>query len=190
MHRLKLKIQRQPFRRQGGQSLVEFSLIMPLVMLLVVNAVNWGAFIFAWITVANASRTAAQYAIMGSASVGTPRPAAGSVISGLVTADFATLVNSGTLTCPATTSNKLCVVVCSTSNTTATPTHTQVWPATGTLCTTAPADPVGLGNYKLISVDVSYFYTPPIALFKFPGIGINLTLGTQTLHRQAQMRHL
>src|ERR1700733_4156384 len=34
-----------------GQALIEFALVLPLVFLLIVNAVNLGAFLFAWITV-------------------------------------------------------------------------------------------------------------------------------------------
>ena len=47
-----------------GQALVEFALIVPMVFLLAVNAVNFGGFIFAWITVANAARAGAQYIVL------------------------------------------------------------------------------------------------------------------------------
>lgn len=185
----------RPNRGASGESLIEFVLLLPLLMLLVVNAVNWGAFIFSWITVTNAARTAAQYAILGGGSVGAPSPASGTNLSGLVTSDFASLVSGTTFSCPAS-AGKLCVVICDTENTTATPTHMELWPTattnfgTTTDCGSAPADPIALNNYKLISVDVKYFYTPPIPLFKFPGTGINLSLSSQTIHRQVQMRHL
>src|SRR5258708_28280820 len=43
---------------EGGHSLVEFALLLPLLFLLIVNAVNFGSFFFAWITVAHAARSA------------------------------------------------------------------------------------------------------------------------------------
>src|SRR5258706_15670336 len=45
---------------EDGHSLVEFALLLPLLFLLIVNAVNFGSFFFAWITVANAARPAGQ----------------------------------------------------------------------------------------------------------------------------------
>ena len=48
-----------------GQSLVELALILPLLFLLIVNVVNFGGVFFAWIAVADAARTGAQYWITG-----------------------------------------------------------------------------------------------------------------------------
>src|SRR4051794_26574796 len=58
-----LSMRRTITRRQrcAGQSLVECALVIPLLLLLIVNVVNFGAFLYAWITVANAARTGAQY---------------------------------------------------------------------------------------------------------------------------------
>ena len=42
-------------------------LMLPLLFLLIVNAVNFGGFLFAWITIANAARAGAQYWVLGSA---------------------------------------------------------------------------------------------------------------------------
>jgi Flp pilus assembly protein TadG len=78
--------------KREGQALVEFALIIPLVFLLAVNAVNFGGFIFAWITVANAARDGAQYMIMSSASPGQPTPATLAQITALVTSDMTSLV--------------------------------------------------------------------------------------------------
>ena len=55
-------------QKRAGQALIEFALIMPLVLLLAVNAVNFGGYIFAWITVAGAARDGADYMMMSSAS--------------------------------------------------------------------------------------------------------------------------
>jgi len=83
--------------RVQGQALVEFALILPLVFLLIVNAVNFGAFLFAWITVANGARAGAQYLAMGRATVGTPTPATAAQITALITSDISSLLNRSSL---------------------------------------------------------------------------------------------
>ena len=52
-------------RSDRGQSLIECALVLPLLMLLIVNVVNFGAIFYAWISVANAARTGAQYFTTG-----------------------------------------------------------------------------------------------------------------------------
>ena len=161
----------------AGQSVVEFVLLMPLLMFLVINTVNWGGFIFAWITVANASRAAAEYAILDGASASTPVPATATQIQNLVynsgagSGDASTLPNRASLA----------VNICKNYNSTVTT-------VSGT-CTGVPADPAP-ALYVLTSIDVTYTYKPFIPLFKFPGTGINLTLGNKTVHRRTQMRRL
>src|SRR5689334_16870203 len=48
-----------------GQALIELALILPLLLLLIVNVVNFGGLLYAWITVSNAARAGAQYSITG-----------------------------------------------------------------------------------------------------------------------------
>jgi Flp pilus assembly protein TadG len=152
-----------------GQALVEFSLIIPLVLLLAVNAANFGGFIFAWITVANAARDGAQYMVMSSDSPGQPTPATLTQITALVTADVSSLLNRSSLV----------VAICSNSTTAATGCTTFVDPeaTTSTL-------------YTLATVDVTYTYVPFIPLFSFPHLGISATLPSSTIHRKAVMRML
>ena len=152
--------------RLEGQALVEFSLIIPLVFLLAVNAVNFGGFIFAWITVANAARDGAQYMVMSNDSPGQPTPATLTQVQALVTADVSSLLNRASV-----------VVAICTNKTTA---------ATG--CTTF-VDPEA-PTYTLATVDVTYTYKPFIPLFSFPKLGISATLPATTIHRKAVMRML
>jgi Flp pilus assembly protein TadG len=152
--------------RRKGQALVEFALLVPLVFLLAVNAVNFGGYLFAWITVANAARAGAEYMSMSSNSPGAPAPATLAQITTLVTNDISSLKNR----------SSLAVAIC-TNNTTA---------ANG--CTTffdpeAPA-------YTLATVDVTYTYKPFIPLFSFPKLGISATLPSSTIHRKAVVRML
>jgi len=152
--------------RRKGQALVEFSLIIPLVFVLAVNAVNIGGFLFAWITVANAARAGADYMSMSSSSVGNPTPATPAQVITLVTNDVKSLMNRASL-----------VVATCTNATTA---------ANG--CTTLfdPEAPA----YILATVDVTYTYKPYIPLFSFPKLGISATLPPTTIHRKAVVRML
>jgi Flp pilus assembly protein TadG len=60
-HRLNRRI-----GRREGQALIEFTLMMPLLLILIVNIVNFAGFFCAFVAVGNASRSAGDYTIMGS----------------------------------------------------------------------------------------------------------------------------
>ncbi|MFC1975648.1 TadE/TadG family type IV pilus assembly protein [Chloroflexota bacterium] len=51
--------------KQKGQSLVEFALILPLLLMLLLGIIEGGRIIWAYITVQNAAREAARYAVTG-----------------------------------------------------------------------------------------------------------------------------
>ncbi len=157
---------------QAGESLVEFALLLPMLMFLVINVVNWGTYIYAWIAVTSASRTAAEYAVLDGAAAGNPTAATATQITNIVKADIASLLNGAAPTT---------LNVCQNYNGTITT-------VLGT-CTGVPADPIA-ASYVLTTVDVVYTYNPPIPLFKFPGTGINLTLASKTIKRRTQMRRL
>jgi Flp pilus assembly protein TadG len=152
--------------QRNGQALVEFSLITPMALLLAVNAVNFGGFIFAWITVTNAARAGAQYMIMSSASPGGPTPATSSQVTTLITNDITSLLNRSSLV----------VATCRNGTTS----------ANGCTTFTDPEAP----SYTLATVDVTYTYNPFIPLFSFPKLGISATLPTTSIHRKAVMRML
>jgi hypothetical protein len=138
---------------------------------LIVNAVNFGAFLFAWITVADSARAGAQYTAMGAASAGTSITPTPAQVTTLVTNSIFSLKNRASLT----------VKVCTNTN------GTVACSGTGT--GTPPADPEPT-KYVLASVDVAYTYVPPISLWAFPGLGIRATLPPTTIHRQVSMRVL
>src|SRR5689334_19709470 len=82
-------------RRQAcsGQALIEFALVMPLLFMLIINVLNFGGLLYAWITVANASRTGVQYMMMGTSTVhATPTPSP-SQVAALVRQDLYALPN-------------------------------------------------------------------------------------------------
>jgi Flp pilus assembly protein TadG len=171
-----MKKAQRKLKSSNGQSLLEFALVLPLVFLLIVNAVNFGAFLYAWITVANAVRTGADYMVLGGASLGMPHaPDPTTDVIPFVKADCKSLMNKS--------SGALKVRVC-TNNSTVDSTTIQCFGDAGN---NPPADPEP-ASYVLGSVDVTYTYQPIIALWDFPGLGIHATLPATTIHRQALTR--
>lgn len=156
---------------RGGQALIEYTLMLPLLFLLIVNAVNFGGFLFAWITIANAARAGAQYWVLGSDAIATPTPATAAQVTTLVTNDIASLLGRSSLV----------VRVCKNNN--------SVVTCTGSGSLAPPADPEP-ATYILTTVDVTITYQPPIPLWTFTRLGIGVTLPPTTIHRRAVMRML
>lgn len=162
-------------RENRGQALIEFILVLPMLFLLILNLVNFGGFFYAWITVANAARAGANYAIEGPSSVSGPGAtlAAPSVsdITSRIQADMAGLPNLSSLS----------IDICQNHNGTVTT-------LSGT-CTSVPADPES-STYILTTVDVTYTYSPFIPVFSFPSLGVYLTIPPTTVYQRAEMRQI
>jgi Flp pilus assembly protein TadG len=159
---------------QSGQALIEYILLLPMVFLLVVNIVNFGGFFFAWITVANAARAGADYAILGGASAGSPATPVWSQIQSVITQETTSLPNGSTVT----------INVCQNNQGTI-----SALKSSGSTCGSIPSDPES-SSYVLTSVTVSYTYKPFIAAFQFPRLGVYLTLPPTTITQQAVMRSI
>src|SRR5512142_1919010 len=52
-------------RRRKGQTLVEFALTLPILLLLMFGVIEFGRIFQAWVTLQNAARTAIRYAVTG-----------------------------------------------------------------------------------------------------------------------------
>jgi Flp pilus assembly protein TadG len=159
----------------NGQGLIEFALILPLILLLVVNVVNFGSFLYTWIEISNAARAGSQYMVLGGASVGYPRNAAASQITTLVQNDLGAVIGGSTTVRECTNNNG---------------TYHPVSAGTGSCAagnTDGFSDPEPT-RYVLATVDATYTWQPPIPLWEFPGLGIHATLPAQTIHRTAVMR--
>lgn len=156
----------------GGQALMEYILMLPLLFILIVNVINFGGFFFAWITVSNAARAGADYMALGGASAGAPGTATATQIQSAIKADLASLPNNSSAVI------NLCV------NNSGT-----ITAKLGT-CTSVPSDPEP-SSYNLVSVDVTYTYRPYIpASFKFVGLNLYATIPTTTIHRRAVVRSM
>jgi hypothetical protein len=162
----------QQIRNGKGQSLVEFILILPVVFLLIVNVVNFGAFFYAWITVSNAARAGADYAILGPLSAGSPPTPTPAQVVNVITQDVLSLPNRGSVT----------VNVCQNINGTVT--------TLAGSCTSPGTDPEP-ASFQAITIDVTYTYRPLIpAGFQFRNLNVYATIPSTTIHRRAVMRYL
>jgi Flp pilus assembly protein TadG len=161
-----------------GQALIEFILVLPIIFLLILNLVNFGAFFYAWITVANAARAAANYAILGGASVGAPGTPDGPSILSVITQDVQSLPNKASIS----------VNACQVNDSSGTPQKTSLIGACSSM-TSLPIDPEP-SNYVVTVVDVTYTFRPLIAAFSFPRLGVYLTIPPTTLYQRAVMRSI
>lgn len=59
-----------PAKLPRGQSLVEFALVLPLILIVVLGTIDFGRVVFSWIEVMNASREGAAYAIINPSDLG------------------------------------------------------------------------------------------------------------------------
>lgn len=60
----------QPSRRRKGQTLAEFAITLPILLVLLFGIIEFGRIFQAWVTLQNAARTAARYASTGQPFVG------------------------------------------------------------------------------------------------------------------------
>jgi Flp pilus assembly protein TadG len=163
----------QRLQKNQGQALIEYILLLPMVFLLLVNVVNFGGFFYAFVTVANAARAAADFAIMGGATVASSHiaQASPSQITTQITTDIASLPNNPSLS----------VSICQINS------GTTVTALSGTCSAPTEADPEA-ASYVLTWIDVTYTYKPFIPLFSFPNLNIYATIPPTTIHRRAVMR--
>src|SRR5437868_3984000 len=127
-------------RDTNGQSLIEFALSLPIIFLLIVNLVNFGGFFYSWITVNNAARAGANYAILGGASVGAPGTPNATQITNMIRDDIYSLPNRGSLS----------VDICQVNDSSGTVQTTKL----AGNCNSMPIDPEP-SNYVFTVVDVT-----------------------------------
>lgn len=181
-----------------GQSLIETALLIPLLLMLILNAINFGYFLLVTLNLTSATRDGIEYAIEGSST-----PANATLPSpGVLSETTATTVNSliakelGSLN-----AGQLGVQVCSLnlgSTTGASPTTSCS--TAGTTPSTVPSpdpDPEAATypGYALNRVDVWYKFQPLIpatpfslAVLSFPACTSTGSTTTCTFSRHAEMR--
>lgn len=171
-----MRVSDKSHRCRGG-ALVELALTLPLLLLLILNVVNFGSFLYACVTVSNAARAGADFLMMGPASIGYRSLPTNAQVQAVVAADLGSLPNAASAT----------ITICTTANGSGSPQP----PGT---CVTAVTDPQNtsatLGHVVVGQVNVTYPYTPLISAFNFTGLGVRLTLPATSITRHAAVRLL
>jgi hypothetical protein len=186
----------------SGQALVETAIILPVVMLLVLNVVNFGFFFVVALNLAASPRSGVEYSILGFQTPGSlTLPAAGPPSTVTAVSHLSQQDLTGAIFSPTSAS----IQVCSSTVglTAASPPAAKCVSCSGITCGTsgigspAPdADPES-PTFVLDRVDVDYTFSPPI-----PGTPFGLALlplsvcsssgGVVTcdFHRQVSMREM
>lgn len=163
-----------------GQSLVEFAITLPVLLLLIANVVNFAGLFYAAITVTTAARHGSQYLVLAGASVGGPSPPDASLVYDLIGDDSLTLLNPSNLSVRVCRENK----VDPTS-------HLCTTYGGYTFTTNPPLDLRDEGDlYALGWVDVRYNFEPYIPLFTLPVLGLPLTTPSTVVASRSVMRML
>ena len=190
------------FRGSSGQALIETALVMPLILLLALNVVNFGFFFVVAVNLAASPRSGVEYSVLG---FQTPSslvlPAAGppntlNTISYLSQQDL-----NGALANPTGATIQVCSLKNGSPNGSGSTTTTKCVSCTGTTCgaagtgSPAPASDPEAPMFTLNRVDVDYVFNPPIpgtpfGLALLPMPGCKQVSGTVScdFHRQVSMR--
>ena len=193
-------------RASLGQSMIETVLMLPLLLLLLLNAVNFGFYFFVTLNLTAAPRTSAEYSTMGfdtpsALSLPDSGPPSGTLTSSYITQQDMT----GAVYNPTAASIQICsetnldTTTKSGVNGSGSTQRTNCVTCTGTTCTSPAAVTTGnlaphpdpeAPSFILHRVDVTYAFAPLI-----PGTPFNLAVLAAcgsgyscTFHRYAEMR--
>ena len=186
---------------ERGQSLLETALLMPLVLFLVLNVINFGYFFVVAVNLAASPRSGVLYSIMGFSTPGSLSlatagpPTTANTISHLSQQDLTGAIND-----PTGASLQVCSITVGLAGTGAN-TKSKCVSCTGNTCGTAgtgspapDADPEA-PNFILHRVDVTYTFSPlipgtPFGLALLPMTACSTSGGNVvcTFHRQVSMR--
>lgn len=192
-------------RGSSGQALIETALILPLLLMIVLNAVNFGYFFLMALNITAASRTSGIYSVMGNATPATMAlPSAGPATTttsvsylayqDLTGAVYAPTTNAGIQVCSSTVGilnggTKTMQTKCSTYGTIGSFPAADVDPELNS-GKTAPA-------FLLNRVDVAYQFSPIIPLAPFnimalatPACSSAGGTVTCTFYRHVEMREM
>jgi len=189
-------------RRSSGQSMLETALLLPLLLLIVLNAVNFGYFLLVALNLAAAPRSGVEYSIQGfdtPATLALPSPGPPGTTTSVSYLTYRDL--TGAVSSPTSASLQVCSKVLGLTNAGLTTQKAKCSACTGTSCAAAnagnpvpDADPES-PSFVLHRVDITYSFSPIIQGTPF-GITLlptsicasNAGTITCTFHRQVSMR--
>jgi len=169
-----------------GSALLETAIMLPLLFLLFLNAANFGTYIYAWITVNNAARAAAEFQVYNGVVVGFPQlPSFSTVCLNVWQTDVSSLPSVGAKTGDCGWGN-VTLEICSNDNGSI---SCSISGSGSAPALTIPADPEP-DKHILYLAQVAYDYTPIFPVFTLPVIDLPLSLSPATLTRQVVMRSM
>lgn len=187
---------REGVRSSSGQSLVETALILPLLLMLLFNAVNFGYFFLIAVNIAAAPRSGVAYSIQGNASPSaTSLPAAGPSTT-TTTVSYLTYQDmTGAIYSPSGTPVQVCSAILGV-NSPGNNTQTAKCASYGNSYSfPSPSSDPESPNFVLNQVDVAYKFSPLINGTVFNIFTLASPVCTSsggsvscTFHRQAVMR--
>lgn len=160
----------------SGQALIETALILPLLLTIVLNAVNFAYFFLMALNITGASRTAGIYSVMGGATpaaiklpaggpVGTTTSVSYLAYQDLTGAVYSPSTNAGVQVC----SSSVGAILNAGTSTMRTPCAT--YGSIGSFAGSDPDPELNAGNtapaFLQNRVDVAYQFSPPIPLMPF-----------------------
>ncbi len=162
---------RKLVRNSSGQALIETAIIVPLLLTIILNAVNFAFFFLMALNITASSRSSGIYSIMGGATpAAKPLPKAGPQTDSSTVSYLAYQDLTGAVSTPSTSNTGVNVcssIVGTTGSGAATATScTQVGTGGGGFPTSAAADPEA-PSFLLGRVDVAYNFTPPLPFTVF-----------------------
>lgn len=187
-------------RRERGQSIIETVLMIPILLLILLNALNFGYFFLMTLNLSAATRTAIEYGILGSSTpAGTALPpAAGNnklSVSYLTYKDM-----TGSVSLPGNATIQVCSQASGVNGTGSGQTSkcqtctssTGTCSAAGTGSPAPSSDPEAPA-FVLNRVDVTYTFIPlipgkPFNIFMLASPACNAAGSSCTFHRYAEMR--
>jgi len=173
---------------QSGQSLLETALLVPLLLLIVLNAINFGYYFIVCIQLASAPREGVEYSIQGSLSAGSNALPKTGPFTATTTVSYLTYQDMLSLNGSSSTPVQVCSKVngvTSPADPTQTVSKCITYPTAG-LTFPAPAPDPEAPNFVLNRVDVRYTVKPLIPATPF---GITL-IPSLTFSRHVCMRSI
>jgi Flp pilus assembly protein TadG len=187
-------------RNSSGQALIETALMLPLMMLILLNVVNFGFFFVIALNLAASPRSAVEYSILGFQTpgsitlAGAGPPSTTNTISYLSQQDL-----TGAISAPTGATIQVCSSTVGMTTTGIAKCVSCTGSSCGSVTTGSPvpaADPES-PNFVLNRVDVDYTFSPPIpgtpfGLALLPMSACSASGGTVscTFHRQVSMREM
>ena len=155
---------RRTRRSTSGAALLEATLVLPMLVLLMLNLINFGMYIYAWVTLNNAARAVVEYCVYTGVVLGFPPSPSTSQMQNVLNDEVQSLPNHNSVTW----------VVCSNAN------GTSTCQGPGAVFT-PPTDPLNPTGYAVYSARVWYTFQPVFSITP-------LTAGS--IFRQVDMRSM